>query len=196
MYYWVTEWASASDQKDSLFFDVFGLILAGLFIFGTIRFGSIFFGLTVANRKLHNDALRGVVMQNSVFFDKNPTGRVLNRFTKDTMVIDEPLHFNFSEFFHIFYLVTGSIIVAMIISPISLLSLIVLGVLIIVLFKKVIPVSVALRKLEILSRSPLLTSVNTIVNGIITIRCLGLQKKFLAESKKASNENMRAFTSY
>ena len=49
----------------------------------------IMFGSTlVAARKLHNKMVERVSRAPTSFFDSNPVGRILNRFSKDTAILD------------------------------------------------------------------------------------------------------------
>ena len=47
-----------------------------------------------------------------------------------------------------------------------------------------------------MTRSPLLTSINSIISGIVTIRCLDLHHKFLKETQEAAHLNMKAVVAY
>ena len=67
-----------------------GCVLA-TFILGLIR--SIFyFGMSSRNSKgMHKNLLGRVIRVPMRFFDVNPTGRILNRFSKDVSNVDEAL---------------------------------------------------------------------------------------------------------
>ena len=41
-----------------------------------------------ASRKLHRNLLRGLLRLPMSFFDSQPSGRLMNRFTKDTQAVD------------------------------------------------------------------------------------------------------------
>lgn len=45
-------------------------------------------GSVRASRKLHHNLLRGLLRLPMSFFDSQPTGRLMNRFTKDTQAVD------------------------------------------------------------------------------------------------------------
>uniref|UniRef100_A0A914VEV8 ABC transmembrane type-1 domain-containing protein n=1 Tax=Plectus sambesii TaxID=2011161 RepID=A0A914VEV8_9BILA len=53
---------------------------------------------TAASRRLHNRMFNAVVKTSISFFDKNPIGRILNRFSKDVGAMDEQLAFVFFDF--------------------------------------------------------------------------------------------------
>ena len=45
-------------------------------------------GSVRAARALHHNLLRGLLRLPMSFFDSQPTGRLMNRFTKDTQAVD------------------------------------------------------------------------------------------------------------
>lgn len=42
-----------------------------------------------SSRNLHDNALEGLVKTKTKFFDNNPSGRMITRFTKDTAICDD-----------------------------------------------------------------------------------------------------------
>lgn len=48
-----------------------------------------------------------------------------------------------------------------------------------ILLIKVVPISKDLRKIELVSKSPILSLCNSSVHGLITIRALNLEQKFI-----------------
>jgi ATP-binding cassette subfamily C (CFTR/MRP) protein 4 len=67
-----------------------GLIVSSVFAAGL---QSVFFHAfsLVVTKKIHMKALDSVIKAKIRFFDLNPTGRILNRFSKDIKVIDDIL---------------------------------------------------------------------------------------------------------
>lgn len=88
---WVAEWASSSDYKDSrwmwvLIFTTFGNVLAtsisSFFSFAFLIRGS---------SRIHNLMTERVLHAPLRFFHVNPSGRILNRFSKDVGMQDDEL---------------------------------------------------------------------------------------------------------
>ena len=73
-----------------------------------------------SNLELHNSALKALVLAPSVYFDKNPIGRILNRFSKDIGVVDGPLQFYIYDSVSITLLVLGNMITIIIILPLNI----------------------------------------------------------------------------
>ena len=130
--------------------------------------------MTTSSKNLHNIALKGVAETESTFFDKNPSGRIINRFSKDTAIADEPLLMYLVESINISFILLGIITIISIVSPVNLFGLILFLVLLFFSMKKIVPLTKMTRKLELISRSPLFTSINSLIYGLVTIRVLNL----------------------
>ena len=61
------------------------------FIFAIIRACTFFYISLRSAEKLHNKMVTNILQAPVCFFDTNPTGRILNRFSKDIGAIDELL---------------------------------------------------------------------------------------------------------
>ena len=103
------------------------------------------------------------------FFDTTPTGRILNRFTKDIDLID----FMMPNTFRFFLIMLGSIVsVFVVIAYSTPIFLAVLGPVLIVLLLILIvylPTSRQLRRLESVTRSPVFSHVAETIQGVPTV---------------------------
>ena len=80
--YWASYWSKQSDQRNSYY--IYGyLILLGILYFTCyLRTFPFMMKFLDCNVELHNSALKSLALTPSVYFDKNPTGRIINRFSK------------------------------------------------------------------------------------------------------------------
>ncbi|KAK3096011.1 hypothetical protein FSP39_021917 [Pinctada imbricata] len=77
---------------------IFSGIIGGVFLFGLLR-ALMFFKVAVdASMHLHNSMFHKILRTPVRFFDTNPVGRVLNRFSKDTGSMDDMLPITFFDF--------------------------------------------------------------------------------------------------
>ena len=60
---------------------------------------------------LHNSMFKGVLYSSLRFYESNPVGRVLNRFSKDQQVVDELLPTTFFDTLQQLIMVLGSIVI-------------------------------------------------------------------------------------
>lgn len=70
---------------------IYGVGLAILFVVALARSMSFYKLAMVSSMKLHNVMFGSVINANMRFFDTNPSGRILNRFSKDIGAVDELL---------------------------------------------------------------------------------------------------------
>lgn len=70
---------------------VYGGLIVGLFIFAFAR-SMLFYKLAmISSQKLHDNLFNSIISVAMRFFDTNPSGRILNRFSKDMGAVDEVL---------------------------------------------------------------------------------------------------------
>ncbi|CAG9326280.1 unnamed protein product [Blepharisma stoltei] len=196
--WWLALWAreSKSDQDDAYNIWVYAIIIAAAYILAYLRAYSLGLGLILSAKKLHNSALESVTKTASVFFDKNPTGRMLNRFSKDTLMMDELLMMVFVEFLNMSITLLGNIVVMAVVAPPNLAVIFGFAFYLGYLIKKVVPLSKSLRKIELIMKSPVLSLCNSSVHGLVTIRALNLEEKFLKDMHNAITLSLRSFLSY
>ena len=78
-------------QQDETSLLVYASFASGAFIFAIIR-AYVFFHISLRSAEnLHKDMVTCVLEAPVLFFDTNPAGRILNRFSKDIGAIDELL---------------------------------------------------------------------------------------------------------
>ena len=168
-----------------------------VYILVCVRHCLVQFPLIKSSQNLHNLALSGIVFTESVFFDKNPTGRMINRFSKDTTQMDENLINALGEIFMTIMLVLTTFMGIVIILPYILIALALLFVYLLLLYRYFIKTTRDLRRLDLISKSPTLTHLNNSIHGIATIRCLDLQDNFIEDMKehiKHKYENKHFFS--
>ncbi|CAF3768645.1 unnamed protein product [Rotaria sordida] len=87
---WLSLWSSKDEreQRSSFYAYVYlGVILATLIV-ALIRTGYIFYIMLRGSTHFHNRMLKGILYTSLRFFESNPSGRILNRASKDQQAID------------------------------------------------------------------------------------------------------------
>ena len=77
---------------------IYGGLVLGLLIMATVRAIWFISGMMRASQRLHDSIFIHVMRAPILFFDNNPIGRILNRFSKDLGFIDQLLPYVYVDF--------------------------------------------------------------------------------------------------
>ncbi|RUS91067.1 hypothetical protein EGW08_001195, partial [Elysia chlorotica] len=160
---------------------VFTGIIVAVFVFGLAR-ALLFFKIAVdAARTLHNSMFTRVLRANISFFDNNPVGRILNRFSKDVGHMDDLLPVTFFDFIQCSLLILGIVLVAGVVNPWVFIPTVPLAVLFVYVRKYYLETSRSIKRLEGTLRSPVFSYLSASLQGLHTIRAMHMQDRFMAE---------------
>ncbi|KAJ3652708.1 hypothetical protein Zmor_018650 [Zophobas morio] len=123
-----------------------------------------------ASLKLHNLLFAKVVRSFMQFFDKNRIGIILNRFSEDILYIDEILPLTFFLLMGYFVGTVGVIILIATVNASFLIPCILISVFFVLVQMFYLKTGNALKRLEFLTRSPLIGYINATLDGLTTIR--------------------------
>ncbi|KAK3091915.1 hypothetical protein FSP39_023706 [Pinctada imbricata] len=146
-------------------------------------------GMQKASRNLHFSMLLNILRSPMSFFDTTPSGRLMNRFSKDIMAIDMIISENFKMMLMCLLMVASTIIVISMGTPLFLTAIIPLTILYIVVQRFYVATSRQLKRLESISRSPIYSHFGETITGVSTIRAYQQQERFNEESEQKVDEN-------
>jgi ABC-type multidrug transport system fused ATPase/permease subunit len=112
------------------------------------------------------------------FYDTTPVGRLMNRLTSDINTIDGNISMMFQMAAMLSIMWISSIVVIASVTPLFLIVAIVLSVSFIIIFSHFLPTSQSLRRLEMVSLSPLISNFGALGDGLTTIRAFCAQYRF------------------
>ncbi|XP_064442019.1 ATP-binding cassette sub-family C member 4 isoform X2 [Mirounga angustirostris] len=147
-------------------------------LFGTARSLFVFYVLVHSSQTLHNKMFESILRAPVLFFDRNPIGRILNRFSKDIGHMDDLLPLTFLDFFQTFLQVLGVVGVAVAVIPWIAIPLIPLGILFFVLRRYFLETSRDVKRLESTTRSPVFSHLSCSLQGLWTIRAYKTEERF------------------
>uniref|UniRef100_A0A8U7M3N2 Multidrug resistance-associated protein 4 n=1 Tax=Corvus moneduloides TaxID=1196302 RepID=A0A8U7M3N2_CORMO len=157
-------------------------IYAGLTVatisFGIIRSLLVFQVLVNSGQNLHNKMFQSILKAPVLFFDRNPIGRILNRFSKDIGHLDDLLPLTFLDFVQTLLQIFGVVAVAVAVIPWILIPLIPLFILFIFLRRYFLDTSRDIKRLESTTRSPVFSHLSSSLQGLWTIRALKAEERF------------------
>ena len=167
------------DQKDNTNLIIYGCLVGASLIFAVIRAYAFLQVSLRCTDHLHDKMVLAILQAPVLFFDSNPVGRILNRFSKDVGCLDELLPKTFLISIQNVLLVFASIIVPTATNPWLLFLVIPLIVVVLYVSKYYLKTSRELKRLESICRSPVFSHFSETLNGLDTIRTRGRQRDFV-----------------
>uniref|UniRef100_A0A8C5BKD1 Multidrug resistance-associated protein 4-like n=1 Tax=Gadus morhua TaxID=8049 RepID=A0A8C5BKD1_GADMO len=139
----------------------------------------VFFNVLVRSaQSLHNAMFTAMLRSPVRFFDLNPIGRILNRFSKDIGQLDSLLPWTFVDFIQVLLQVLGVIAVAAVAIPWILLPVVPLFIIFLFLRRYFLRTSRDIKRLESTTRSPVFSHLSSSLQGLATIRAFRAQHRF------------------
>uniref|UniRef100_A0A674K9H5 ATP binding cassette subfamily C member 1 n=1 Tax=Terrapene triunguis TaxID=2587831 RepID=A0A674K9H5_9SAUR len=184
-----TEWKHLRNNKLGVY-GLLGFIQGLLVCYGAYVLTR---GSLCASRTLHNHMLANVLHLPLQYFETNPVGQIINRFTKDMFIIDLRFHYYLRTWLNCTLDVIGTILVIMSASPLFILVVIPLGYLYFIIQRYYIASSRQIRRLAGASHSPVISHFSETLLGLSTIRAFGHQERFIRQNKDVVNENLVCF---
>ena len=184
---------SLSEQRSSYWIGLFGgLVCASIFV-SLARAGAFFEGAVTAAGAMHDAALLRVVRAPLAWFDTNPSGRVLNRFSKDVGVIDDALPLVTFDFFNVASMILATLGLVLAANPYLLLALAPLTVGFTILRRRYMASARLVKSIEAQARSPVFSLLGEVLEGLPTVRATRLAPALRARFAEALDMHSRAY---
>ncbi|XP_067315093.1 ATP-binding cassette sub-family C member 4-like [Pseudorasbora parva] len=190
--YWATEQeklnftngtlTNSTNTTQQLNLDFYLGIYAGLtgatIIFGFMRSLIMFNALVRSAETLHSRMFNSILRTPVRFFDINPIGRILNRFSKDIGYLDSLLPWTFVDFIQVFLQIVGVIAVASSVIPWILIPVLPLLISFLFLRRYFLRTSRDVKRIESTTRSPVFSHLSSSLQGLWTIRAFKAEERF------------------
>ena len=170
---------SHDPQHQTSNFFIYGGLVIGAFLLTIARAVLCLNAFINSSKNLHNSMLAAVLKAPVLFFDTNPAGRVLNRFSRDIGIMDELLPDVFLEALQFVLFSIGSVVLPSVLNFWVILPAIPLMVIFTLIVRYYLKSSRDLRRLEGINRSPVLSHFNDTLEGLVTIRVYQKEDEFL-----------------
>ncbi|XP_051488018.1 multidrug resistance-associated protein 1 isoform X6 [Apus apus] len=196
--YWLSLWTddpviNGTQQYTSVRLGVYGAlgISQGVAVFGysmVVSIGGIF-----ASRHLHLNLLHSVLRSPMSFFERTPSGNLVNRFSKEIDTIDSTIPPIIKMFMGSTFNVIGACIIILLATPIAAVIIPPLGLVYLFVQRFYVATSRQLKRLESVSRSPVYSHFNETLLGVSVIRAFEEQKRFIKQNDIKVDENQKAY---
>ncbi|KAE8278604.1 Multidrug resistance-associated protein 4 [Larimichthys crocea] len=167
-----------SERNTDFYLGVYGGLTVATIIFGFIRNLVLFNVLVRCSQSLHNRMFTAILRTPVRFFDINPIGRVLNRFSKDIGQLDSNLPWTFVDFIQVFLQILGVVCVSVSVIPWILIPVLPLLLFFLYLRRYFLRTAREIKRLEATTRSPVFSHLSSSLQGLWTIRAFGAEERF------------------
>ncbi|KAH8778648.1 multidrug resistance-associated protein 6 [Diaporthe sp. PMI_573] len=131
-----------------------------------------------AGKHLFEQVMLRVANATFRFYDVTPVGRLMNRLTSDIGTIDGQIVTQIRDVVWYFMFWSSSLFVIASTAPVFLAIALVMTTLFVMIFLRFLPASQSLRRLEMVSLSPLMSNFGTLLEGLTTVRAFRAQPHF------------------
>ncbi|CAH1169239.1 unnamed protein product [Phyllotreta striolata] len=151
----------------------------------TISRSLLFFKFVMScAESLHLMLYKGVTGAYMRFFDQNPSGRILNRFSKDMGNVDESLPMLLFNCSRMFLKMLGHVLLVIYISPYTIIVMVFLSIVFSILRSIYLRSSTNIKRLEGRTKSPVFNHLMASLQGLTTIRAFRAEEVLRAEFDK------------
>nr|XP_054751164.1 ATP-binding cassette sub-family C member 9-like [Lytechinus pictus]XP_054751165.1 ATP-binding cassette sub-family C member 9-like [Lytechinus pictus] len=197
--FWLSKWSESNLDPNATNDDLtywiggyaglsFGTIAAQLIASALLVFSSL-----IAAKSLHLAMLHTIIRVPMRFFDTTPIGRIINRFSNDTQIVDMKLINTLNGLLGSMMNCLSAIVVNAVVTPIFLAIVFPVAVAYIFLQKYFITTSRELQRLDSVSKSPVFAYFSETLGGLATIRAYNSQKTFYRTIMERINVNNTAY---
>uniref|UniRef100_A0A8C5C4F8 Cystic fibrosis transmembrane conductance regulator n=1 Tax=Gadus morhua TaxID=8049 RepID=A0A8C5C4F8_GADMO len=158
--------------------DVFSGLTAATLLFGLVRAMLFFYVLVKSTETLHKRMFDTILRAPVHFFDVNPIGRVLNRFSKDIGQMDVLLPITFVDACQVILQTIGVIVVSAMVVPWILILVVPFLIIFLFLRRYFLQTSRDIKRLEGTTRSPVFSHLSSSLQGLWTIRAFRAEQRF------------------
>eukprot|EP00884_Botryococcus_braunii_P012469 jgi/Botrbrau1/21222/Bobra.39_2s0023.1 len=201
--WWLSVWSSATSSATSssgaseagfsnspylAVYVLFGVLSLGL---QGGRLTTMVVGSLTAAKRLHAQLLQHTLRLPMSFFDSQPLGRLLNRFARDTEAVDIKVPEALGSFITSLVNVLFSLLVVVAVSPLAVVAVVPLGVMYEYVRRRYVATSRELKRLDSIALSPIFSTFNETLQGLVTIRAYKRQAAFHAGNQDLIDRSTR-----
>ncbi|KAJ6646999.1 ATP-binding cassette subfamily C member 4 [Pseudolycoriella hygida] len=161
---------------------IYGGIIIALFVTGISRSIMLSRLCVTVSQNLHDQMFQCVINATMRFFNTNPSGRILNRFSNDIGIIDEILPKTFLDAAQTIVRMFGALFVIMLnVNTIFVAVLVAMIIAFTFLCKIYLKTSQDIKRLEGMTKSPVFTHISASIAGLPTIRTFNAERMLQRE---------------
>ncbi|POM64943.1 Pdr transporter, partial [Phytophthora palmivora] len=201
--WWLSFWSEHSQSKDDdesadqqsqmFYVYVYMALNVAYAVALYIRAITTYKGGLRASRSLFQNLLARILRAPTSFFDTTPTGRIVNRLSKDVYTVDESIPATWSMLLNTFISVLVTLATISYVTPIFMVILLPVLVGYYISQRYFIKSSRELQRLDSISRSPVFALLTETLDGLPTIRAYRAETQFATKNEELIDRNQRAY---
>ncbi|GJQ86168.1 hypothetical protein Trydic_g13445 [Trypoxylus dichotomus] len=172
---------------------IYSALIVALIFLTMLRSYLFFVCASNSSKNLHAKMFNCLLKAPMRFFDTNPSGRILNRFSKDTGAMDETLPKILSDALQITLTLVGAIVLICVANYWMVIPIIILTIVFYYLRSWYIVTAKRIKHIEGIVKSPVFSLLNSTLSGISTIRAFDYQKDLIKEFDSHQNVHTSAW---
>lgn len=141
-------------------------------------------------RILHNRMLKSILRSTMEFFDSTPSGRIINRFSKDVDATERGIPESFRTLLRCFFNVFSTVLLISASTPMFLLALVPIAVFYVMIQRYFVASMRQLKRLDSASKSPIFSHFSESLTGVSSIRAYKVQHRFIGDMQDRIDENL------
>ncbi|XP_053667657.1 ATP-binding cassette sub-family C member 4-like [Anopheles marshallii] len=172
---------------------VHATLVCTIFFVAVLRAFGFYKTCARASQSIHDTVFAGFIGAKMRFFETNPSGRILNRFSKDMGAMDDMLPKSILDATQTLLMFVGAMMVVVFVQPFFMVPILLLFAVLLAARRVYLRTSQNTRRLEGITRSPIFTHIAATLNGLPTIRSYGVQQLLIQEFDTHQNVNTGAY---
>ena len=145
-----------------------------------------------ASDRIHKSLLHRILRGPMSFFDTNPTGRILNRFSSDIDILDGNIPNGMNDCLWCSFDVMAIIVVITSATPMFITVLVPIGILYVLVTKLYMTTARQVKRIESICKSPIYAHFSESLTGAVSIRAYRQQERFISESQDKVQTNVNS----
>ncbi|XP_031548967.1 multidrug resistance-associated protein 4-like [Actinia tenebrosa] len=168
-------------QKNRVVLGVFSSLIAAAIIFSVTRAFANVVSIIRSLQRIHNKMFKAIFRSPVLFMDRNPVGRIMSRFCKDTGCVDESLPEKFAWTVMLCLYFAGVMILSVLVNFWMVVAIVPVLVIFLFIYWFNLKTSRELKRLEAVRCSPMYAHIADTINGLVVIRSSEKQKDFMKQ---------------
>ena len=194
----LSRWVAQSEyaQREATWPALYGALTLAATVVSVLRAVAFFLAAVRASATIHADAFTRILAAPVSFFDVNPSGRVLNRFSKDVGAMDDQLPWVLFDFLNVLTAILATLGLIAAANAWILLAIVPLALIFAALRAYYMKSARIVKRLEANARSPVFALLAEVLEGLPSLRAARVKSDLRARFSAALDDHSRAYFAF